>query len=139
MHRIFASRTDGIIGIGTAVVRIAVGVFFVSVSSGKFLDHGAEAVDFDRYGVPLPEISVYAVGTIELVAGILLVIGLCTRPAAALLAATMIGAIATAGRVDGGSFHLGVAPTALALLVFLVWSGSGALALDQRVARRSSA
>jgi putative oxidoreductase len=138
MHRIFASRSGGALGIGIAVVRTAVGLFFVSVSFGKFFDHRVEAADFDRYGVPLADFSVYAVGTIELLGGILLVLGLCTRPAAALLAATMIGAIATAGRVDGGSFHLGVAPTALVLLLFLVWSGSGTLAVDTRLARGST-
>ena len=137
MQRLFASRSAGIAGVGIAILRVAVGVFFASVSIGKFVDHAAEAADFQRYGVPAPGFSVYMVGTIELVGGILLVVGLCTRPAAVALATTMVGAISTAGRVDGGSFHLGVAPTALVLLLFLVWSGSGAFALDQYLARRS--
>ncbi len=137
MQRVLASRTGGLAGIAIAVVRIAMGAFFASVSLGKFFDHASEAADFDRYGVPLPTFSVYAVGTIELVGGLLLLVGLCTRPAAAVLAANMVGAIATAGRVDGGSFHLGVAPTALVVLLFLVWSGSGTFAIDQRIIRRT--
>ena len=70
-------------------------------------------------------------GALELVGGLLLVVGLLTRPAALLLAVNMVGAIATAGRVDGGTFHLGVAPTMLVAMLFLVWAGCGRLALDR--------
>jgi len=45
-----------------------------------------------------------------------------------------VGAIATAGRVEGGSFNLGVAPALLLAMLFLVWAGPGRLALDGRVA-----
>lgn len=116
------------------VVRTVTGAVFVSISTGKFLDHAQESVDFDRYGVPAPEAATYLVGTLELVCGALLVIGLLTRPAALLLAANLVGAIATAGRVEGGSFNLGVAPALLLAMLFLVWAGPGRLALDGRVA-----
>ena len=82
---------------------------------------------------PSPDVAVSAVGVIELVCGLLLVVGLLTRPAAALLALTMIGAIATAGRVDGGSFHLGVAPTLFVVMVVLLWVGAGRPSLDHRL------
>ena len=72
-----------------------------------------------------------AAGIIELVAGLLLVVGLFTRPVALLLALNLVGAIATAGRIDGGTFHLGVAPAMLVAMLFLVWAGSGRLALDR--------
>jgi putative oxidoreductase len=117
-------------------VRVVTGVLFVTFSLGKFLDHATEAADFEHYGIPAPEVATYLVGTLELVGGLLLVVGLLTRPAAALLAANMVGAIATAGRVDGGSFHLGVAPTLLVAMLFLVWAGPGALALDGTLLRR---
>ena len=42
--------------------------------------------DFDHYGIPAPEVATYLVGTLELVGGALLVVGLLTRPAASLLA-----------------------------------------------------
>jgi putative oxidoreductase len=126
----------GIPAVLVAALRAAAGIFFVSVSTGKFFDHAQEAIDFDRYGVPAPDVAVYAVGVVELTAGILLVIGLLTRPAAAALALTLIGAIATAGRVEGGSFHLGVAPTALAVTLLLVWLGSGWPAVDAVLVRR---
>ena len=66
----------------------------------------------------------------------LLVVGLLTRPAAAVLAANLVGAIATAGRVDGGTFHLGVGPAMLVVMLFLVWAGAGRLALDEQVRSR---
>lgn len=73
---------------------------------------------------------------IELVCGLLLVIGLLTRPAAAALALTLVGAIATAGRVEGGSFNLGVAPALLAVMLLLLWVGSGRPALDPIIERK---
>jgi putative oxidoreductase len=121
------------------VVRIVTGVLFVTFSLGKFVDHAAETADFEHYGIPAPEVATYLVGALELVGGALLVVGLLTRPAAALLAANMLGAIATAGRVDGGSFHLGVAPTLLVAMLFLVWAGPGALALDRMLLPRTAA
>ena len=118
------------------MVRVVTGVLFVTFSLGKFVDHAAEAADFDHYGIPAPEVATYLVGTLELVGGLLLVVGLLTRPAAALLAANLVGAIATAGRVDGGSFHLGVAPTLLVAMLFLVWAGPGVLAVDRTLLPR---
>jgi putative oxidoreductase len=131
------SRTEGAGAWATALVRVVTGVLFVTFSLGKFVDHAKESADFDRYGIPAPEVATYFVGALELVGGILLVIGLCTRPAAAVLALNLVGAIATAGRVEGGSFHLGVAPTMLLAMVFLVWAGSGNLALDRTLRARA--
>lgn len=131
-------RTRGAAAWVTTVIRVVTGVLFVTFSLGKFVDHAQESADFDRYGIPVPEIATYLVGTLELVGGVLLVVGLLTRPVAALLAVNLIGAIATAGRVDGGSFHLGVAPTMLVAMLFLVWAGSGNVALDRTLLGRPS-
>jgi putative oxidoreductase len=114
------------------VVRIAAGAFFVSVSTGKFLEHAQESADVASYGVPLADVAVVLVGVTELVGGILLILGWWTRPAAAVLAATMVGAIATAGVQEGGWFHLGVAPAMLLLMLLLVGFGPGRPALDRR-------
>lgn len=137
MKQLLHSRYErGLASLLVALVRVVAGIVFVTVSTGKFVDHATEAVDFDRYGVPVPGFSVYAVGTVELLCGLLLIIGLMTRPAAAALALTMVGAIATAGRVEGGSFNLGVAPTLLVAMLILLWTGSGRPALDAVLERR---
>jgi len=139
MTRLLRSRYEsGALAIVVTVLRISAGVVFVSVASGKFANHAMEAADFDRYGVPVPNIAVYAVGTLELVCGVLLILGLLTRPAAAALALTMVGAISTAGRVEGGSFNLGVAPTLLVVMLVLLWVGSGSLSIDRILDRLRS-
>ena len=137
--RVFEPRTHGAAAWATTAVRVITGVLFVTFSLGKFVDNAKETADFDHYGIPAPEVATYLVGTLELVCGALLVVGLLTRPAAFLLACNMVGAIATAGRVDGGSFHLGVAPTLLVAMLFLLWAGPGRLAVDRHVTVARSA
>jgi putative oxidoreductase len=134
MDQLTRSRFQGAAAYVTTAVRVVAGAVFVSVSTGKFVDHMKEAMDFESYGVPIPDTAVYVVGVLELVGGLLLVVGLFTRVAALLLAANMIGAIATAGVMEGGSFHLGVAPALLVAMLFLLWAGPGALALDNKLA-----
>jgi putative oxidoreductase len=134
-HRLFASRFEGAGAWVTTVVRVVTGVLFVSFSTGKFTDHMMESADFEHYGLPWPDGAVYLAGTVELVGGLLLLVGLFTRPAALVLACNMVVAIATAGRVEGGTFHLGVGPAMLVAMLFLVWAGPGRLAVDDRFGR----
>jgi len=133
VEQLATSRVHGSAAYLPTAVRVVSGAVFVSVSTGKFLDHMQEAVDFKSYGIPVPDAAVYVVGALELVGGLLLVLGLFTRVAALLLAANMVGAISTAGVMEGGSFNLGVAPALLIAMVFLLWAGPGALALDNRL------
>jgi putative oxidoreductase len=134
MDQLTKSRLHGAGAYATTAVRVVTGAIFVSVSTGKFVDHMKEAMDFESYGVPIPDTAVYVVGVLELVGGLLLVVGLFTRVAALLLAANMVGAISTAGVMEGGSFHLGVGPALLVAMLFLLWAGPGALALDNKLA-----
>ncbi|HEY7104968.1 MAG TPA: DoxX family protein [Acidimicrobiia bacterium] len=115
------------------IVRAVTGVLFVTISTGKFVDHMHEVSDFKGYGIPIADIAVYVVGVVELLCGLLLLVGLFTRLAALLLACNMVGAIATAGLQEGGSFNLGVAPAMLVAMLFLLWAGCGALAVDNRL------
>ena len=130
---LFKERTGGLLPFA---IRIVAGIFFVSVSLGKFFDHASEARDFHRYGVPLPATAVIVVGIVEFLGGLALIVGLGTRIAAAALAADMVGALLTAGRVEGGAFHLGVAPRMLILMLAMLWAGPGLWSLDRGLARR---
>ena len=114
------------------ILRVATGILFVVFSFGKFLHRDAEIRAFDRFGVPWPEVTVTLVGVVELVGGALLIVGLLTRPAALALAANMLGAIATGGRVDGGVIHLGLAPALLVAMLILVRTGAGSRSVDRR-------
>src|SRR5262249_7177506 len=104
VEQLATSRVRGAPAYVTAAIRVVTGAVFVSVSTGKFLDHMQEAIDFKSYGVPVPNAAVYVVGVVELVGGMLLVLGLFTRVAALFLACDMVGAISTAGVMEGGSF-----------------------------------
>ena len=133
---IFPSRVTGRAAAATAALRIFVGMFFVFFGVLKFVLHELELAEFVKFGFPESSLVVYLVGLLEVGAGLLLIVGLATRLAAAGLAVVMAGAVLTAGLTVGGPFHLGVAPTMFVLTAYLVWAGSGAKGLDNRVAAR---
>ena len=116
-----------------AALRLTAAAILVAFGAAKFGNHGAEAASFDRYGLPDPNLFVYAVGALELGLGVLLLLGLRTHFAAIVLAGNMIGAIATAGRVEGGFVNLGLAPALLLVLLVLAARGAGRGSLDARV------
>jgi len=68
---------------------------------------------------------------------VLLVLGLLTRLAGAAIAANMVVALATGGRVDVDLYHVGLGSLLLAAALFLVWSGAGPWSLDERPAGSS--
>jgi putative oxidoreductase len=118
------------------LARLAAGALFVGFGLGKFVRHEAERDAFERYEIPFPDTATYIVGGLELIGGVALLLGLFVRPFAFLLACNMIGAIITAGRVEGGPVHLLLAPALLAATLFLLWAGAGAASLDGRLASR---
>ena len=115
------------------VVRVAAGAIVAGFGVGKFTHHGAESAALDRYGIPFSDVTTLWVGLVELGCGACLVLGLLTRPAALALAANLLVAIATAGRLEGGPIHLGLAPALLASMLFLLLRGPGERSLDGRL------
>ena len=113
--------------------RVLSGAIFVLFGLGKFFSHGTETASFDSYGLPAPSAFVYAIGVLEVVGGLLLILGLAVRPTALALAGDMVGAIVTAGRIDGGAINLGLAPLLLVVMIGLAWVGAGRRSLDARV------
>ena len=138
MIRLLGSRYEtGTAAFLVALLRAAAGVVFVTIGTGKFVDHAAEVADFRHYGIPAPDVAVWLTGSVEVLCGLLLVVGLLTRPAAALLALTLVGAVSTAGRIDGGLFHLGVGPALLVVMLLLLWLGAGRPSVDSVLERRA--
>jgi len=125
--------------VAATVVRLAAGAIFIGFGQSKFAHHAKEVRSFDRYGLPAPEVFTYAIGTVEVVGGVLLIAGLATRLVAPALAGNMVGAIATGGRVDGGFVNLGLAPALLLAMLFLLWAGAGRFSLDEVLFRRRAA
>ncbi|MBC3192659.1 DoxX family protein [Pseudonocardia sp. C8] len=129
-------RVAGRAATATAVLRVLAGLMFVLMGLLKFLLHEHELAEFVRFGFPASSLLVYLVGVLELGAGLMLVLGLGTRLAALGLGLNMIGAIATAGVRVGGPVHLGLAPALLVVMLYVLWAGPGAAALDRRLATR---
>lgn len=69
--------------------------FFVS-GRGKLGNHAGTADFFKGLGIPLPELNAWAAASIECFGGLLLLIGLASRPTALALAFTMVVAFLTA-------------------------------------------
>jgi putative oxidoreductase len=82
------------------LTRVGVGLVFVQSGLGK-LNHLSRTTDFfASIGVPAPGLQAPLVGGIELICGILLVIGLYARLATLPLIAVMAVALVTAKRGD---------------------------------------
>ena len=107
-----------------ALLRIVIGLVFMGAGAQKLGDRAATSADFDRWGLPAPSTVSLVIAGLEVVCGLLILLGLATRLGALVLCIDMLGAVATAGRIDGG-LHL-IAPPVLALLcLVLVARGGG--------------
>jgi uncharacterized membrane protein YphA (DoxX/SURF4 family) len=140
----------------TIVIRIAVGVVFASEGIQKFLDPDAlGAGRFAKIGIPMPEVTGPFVGAVETIGGILVLLGLFTRPAALALVIDMVVAIASTkvpiliGHGYSGFANptgktglwsmLHEARTDLSMLlccIFLLAVGAGAWSFDSMLHRR---
>jgi putative oxidoreductase len=70
----------------TILIRVLVGWVFLSEGIQKFLYADALGVGrFAKIGIPAPQVMAPFVGAVEIVCGALLLLGLATRPAAAVL------------------------------------------------------
>lgn len=78
------------------IVRIVLGVVFFFTGASKFLvpqNYGAGM--FSNIGIPAPEVVAPLVGTLEMVCGVLMMLGLGTRLAAAYFIVVMLVALST--------------------------------------------
>jgi putative oxidoreductase len=80
----------------TILVRLVVGAVFLSEGLQKFLFSEALGVGrFARIGLPAPGVLAPTVGTVEVVCGALVLVGLFTRVASVPLIVVMLGALVT--------------------------------------------
>jgi putative oxidoreductase len=78
------------------LVRLLVGMVFLSEGIQKFLFPDALGVGrFTKIGIPAPQFFAPFIGVVEISCGLLVVLGLVTRPAAALLLVDIVVAIAS--------------------------------------------
>lgn len=123
---------------GPLVVRLAVGLAFALNGWGKLHNLDGITEFFASLGIPAPGIQAAMVSTIEFVGGLLLIVGLGTRVAAALLVGVMTVATLTAQLPQAE--HLWdlagtIEVTYLVVFVWLVVAGGGRASIDHLVAR----
>ncbi|MBX0301118.1 DoxX family protein [Cryobacterium sp. 1639] len=126
------------------VLRLAVGAVFIAHGAQKVFVYGFAGTSgsFADMGVPLAEVAGPVVALLELIGGVLLVLGLGTRIAAAALAVDMLVATLlvhlTAGIfVAEGGYELTLVLGATA--VALVLAGAGRYSVDAALAQRRTA
>lgn len=123
------------------VLRVAVGAVFIAHGAQKVFIYGFAGTSgaFAEMGVPLSTIAGPLVGLVELIGGVLLVLGLATRVVAAALAADMLVATILVHVPFGifvaeGGYELTL--TLAAGAVAFVLAGAGRFSLDALLARR---
>jgi putative oxidoreductase len=122
------------------LIRILVGWVFVAEGIQKFLFPAQLGVGrFVKIGIPAPQVMAPLVGTVEIVCGMLLLLGLFTRLAAIPLLGVISVAIATtkipmiAKTGMWSMLHEARTDFSMVLgLVFLIITGAGSLSLDAR-------
>lgn len=123
------------------MLRAVVGLVFIMHGWQKVFVYGFDGVaqTFAGMGIPLAGVNGVVVPLLELVGGVLLVLGLFTRLVSLPLAATMVVAVLVAHLGNGFFAQDGGYEFALTLLagtIALALAGPGELALDNAVARR---
>ena len=109
----------------TLVLRLVAAAVFIPTGLGKFLNHDAYVERFERwgFGAAAGEVAIL-VGVVEVVCGLMLLLGVAPRAAALALIGNVVGALATAGRVDGGQ-DVWLPLVMIAVLVAIVVGGAG--------------
>lgn len=116
--------------ITTLILRIVLGITFFVHGLDKF-QGGIENIVGWFASIGLPGFLAYGVALIELVGGILLIIGLASRVVSGLLAVVMIGAILKVQIAAGflGGYELDLALLTMAVAIAI--NGSKLYAVDQ--------
>jgi putative oxidoreductase len=127
------------------LIRIAVGLIFFSQGILKYTDPRMGVIRFARIGFPHPYFTARFVGALEMVCGVLVLLGLWTRLAALPLFIVISTAIATTKipelfRANQGFwFMVSDARTDFAMfcsLIFLLAVGGGVWSWDARRSRK---
>lgn len=118
---------------GTTVLRIWLGAMMIFHGSSKVFDGMTKiTASLTERGWPLPWLQGFMASYVEFAGGILLVVGLFTRPVAAIAA----GMFAVIGFIFHGADPFGKKELALGYLVMAVivfLAGPGRLSVDQQI------
>jgi putative oxidoreductase len=127
------------------IVRAGVGLMFLGGAIHKATHLSEFVAYFAQLHIPAPQLQAPFVVAVEFFGGLLLMLGLGTRPAALLLSGTMVVALATAAIPDHkihaswrGLLDFLYLPEwlLLCLLGWLIFVGAGRLSLDHGLRKR---
>jgi len=147
MKTLFRRITTSAAGFDTLPVRVAAGVIFSAHGAQKlfgwFGGYGLEGTGGWMVSIGLePGVLMAALaGGAEFFGGLALILGLLVRPAAAVLAVTMVVAIVTVHLSNGlfmasNGYEFGL--TLLAVSITLVIRGAGSVSVDQLISTKLS-
>lgn len=134
------TRPSASASLGLLVLRVVVGAVFAAHGAQKIFEFTLPGTigSFAGMGIPLPEIAAPVVAFVELIGGIMLILGFFTRPAGILLAIDMAVALVAvhlpAGLWVGDGGYEFVAVLGVAALA-LAFTGAGRFSLDGAVLR----
>lgn len=145
LHAIFRKGASSLQSPLLLFIRLYWGWQFVETGWGK-LQHLTRVTAFlYQLGIPLPHLSALFIGLLELCGGILMAVGLFSRPIALLLTIDMIVAYLTADKsaltsifTNPGSFYGADPFTFLAASLIIFVFGPGFFALDTFIHRNSA-
>jgi putative oxidoreductase len=144
MNNLIKSLMTTQAGYGLTVLRIVAGITFAAHGAQKlfgwFGGYGLAGVAqwMESIGLAPGYLMALLAGGAEFFGGLALIVGLLARPAAAVLAVTMLVAIVTVHLSNGffmsnNGYEFALALLAISLAVMI--EGAGKLSLDQRIAR----
>ena len=126
---------------GPLLMRLTLGLVFATTGWGKLHDLETVTGVFEKLHIPAAGAQAVFVSLVEFVGGLLLMVGLGTRIAAALLIGVMTVAILTAKLADIHDVTDLAGTEEFVYLVAFVWlvvRGAGAASLDHLIVRRGA-
>ena len=135
------SVTPRQVDLALLALRVGAGLSMAAHGYQKVFTYGFSGVakSFEGMGIPMASVAGPAVAVLELAGGILLALGLLTRPIALLLVFDMIGAMAFAHIQNGFFAPKGVELTLLFAVSFLALAiaGAGSYSVDGALGDRN--
>ena len=143
VHRRIVSGLSSLQSPMLLAVRLYWGFQFAQTGWGKLHNLAKITAFFGSLNIPAPRLAAPAVSLLEFVGGILLMLGLFSRPVAFLLACNMFVAYWTADRdaltsvfSDPGKFYIADPYTFLFASLMVLILGAGFWAVDTLIAKR---
>lgn len=137
---IFRGTSERQLNAALAILRSVIGAVFVAHGAQKLFVYGIAGVTgaFEGMGVPMASVAGPGVALLEFAGGLALIAGLLTRPVAAGLAATMLGAMVLVHLPAGFFMPNGVefVLTLFGASVALAVTGAGGWSVDALLAQR---